>query len=149
MSLATKAYRCLEERIKIAPHCRPQRADIVEMLGGEDGEQYIKDCQHDYLCTDNIVRAARVSQLNLVVIGEGRIWVAETARSDSNLNIAAFRHWLVEEMREMPPGIAKNSLLARLKVAWENTLNRPVLKQHRGGCVEKTWMCGIISKANK
>ncbi len=76
MSLA-KAYRCLEERFKLAQHCRPQRADIVEMLEGGDGKQHIKDGQHCCLCTDNIVQAARVNQFNHIVIGEGRIRVIE------------------------------------------------------------------------
>ncbi len=102
ISLATKAYQCLEKRCMQALHCRPQRADIVEMLGGEDSEKYIKDSQHVYLCTDNIVQAGLVSQFNQIVIGGGRIPFIETVQSDSNSNIAAFRHWLVEEMREMP-----------------------------------------------
>jgi hypothetical protein len=57
ISLATKAYQCLVDQFKEAPHCRPQRAYIVEMLEGGDGAQFKKDSQHGYLCTDNIVRA--------------------------------------------------------------------------------------------
>ncbi len=57
ISLATKAYQCPVEQFKEAPHCRPQRADIVEimMLGVGDGAQFKKDSQHGNLCTDNLL----------------------------------------------------------------------------------------------
>jgi hypothetical protein len=102
------------------------------MLGAKEGEQFEKESQHGYLCTENIVQAARVNQFNQVVIAQGRIRVIETARSDSNSNIAAFRPWLIEAMRGMPTGMTKRQILGRLKEMWVNDSNRPVLKKHKG-----------------
>ncbi len=132
MSLAEKVFQCLLEKFKSSPHCRPQRADIVWMLGPVDGPQYIKDSQHGYLCTDNIVQAACVNQFNHVVIGEGRLRIIATALSDSSANIADFRSWIIEELQETPPGIDKPTRMARLRAAWDTASNRPVLKQHKG-----------------
>jgi hypothetical protein len=105
------------------------------MLGEDDCKQFAKDSQHAYSCTDNRVQAALVNQFNQIGIAKGRIWVLQTALSNSNKNITAFKRWLIKEMPELPPGIAKTSLLNSLNgpdAAWEITLNHPVLKQHQG-----------------
>ena len=84
ISLATKAYQCLVERIKRDQRCRFGRADILEMLGAEVGKRFSADVNKGYLSTENIIHAARLQELNKIVIVQGRLLIFETAKSKSN-----------------------------------------------------------------
>jgi hypothetical protein len=75
------------------------------MLGAKDDKQFACNVNKGYLCTDNVIRVARVNQFNQIALGEDRLRIRQR---QSNPNQTAFANWLIAEMRELPPGLAKN-----------------------------------------